>query len=214
MKTIALFNSKGGAGKSTLSIHLAVSAAEHMLVGILDLDSAGSETASLWSRTRDQGLPPRVKGSAAQTLKADLAEMKAVGAELVILDCPPSVTVESALFVAHADFVVIPVQPTMPDVGASHKAVRIVQSQGKPFAFVLNSCPPSSPETQEAIEGLSQAGELCPILIGDRIAFSRALKTGNAVTEMARSGKAYEETVAACNWILSKIGVMENAAQK
>lgn len=206
MKTIALFNSKGGSGKSTLSIHLAVAAAESMRVGILDLDCDNSETSSIWSDAREEGLPPHVRRSSAGSLENDLKEMQEAGADLVILDCPPSITAYSSFFVQKSDFVVVPVQPKMPDVAACHKAIRIVRSQGKPFVYILNRCPPiESAEVVSSIEGLSQSGELCPVLIGDRIAFARALESGVAVTEYS-SGTAGKEAAEACAWILKKIG--------
>jgi chromosome partitioning protein len=206
MKVLAVFNSKGGSGKSTLSMHLAVAAAEHMRVAILDLDAEGAETSSVWSKARD-AVAPHVEASNAARLVADIGRMQKAGADLIVLDCPPSITAESAFFVSHADFVVVPVQPKMPDVAACYKAIRIVRSQNKPFAYVLNRCPPPpSIEVEQAMEGLSESGELCPVLIGDRIAFSRALASGNAVTEF-QSGKAGDEARAACDWILNKLGV-------
>lgn len=203
---LCVFNSKGGVGKSTTCIHVGTAAAASMRVGILDLDSEGSETVSIWSKTRGAGIPPWVKASSVTRMADDLREMREAGADLVILDCPPANTAASAAFVNAADFVVIPLQPTMPDVAACHKATRIVKAAGKPFAYLLNCCPPASVETQEAMAAVSGAGEICPVIIGDRIAFSRALKSGSAVTEIAQTGKAFEEATAACKWILDKIG--------
>lgn len=209
MKVLAVFNSKGGSGKSTISLHLAVAAAKNLRVALFDLDiGEGSETSSIWGRARGEASAPHVQPSKATTLKDDLERMRKAGADLVILDCPPTITAESAFFVSHADFVVVPVQPTMPDVAACHKAVRVVNSQGKKFAYVMNSCPPVSPELRDAQEGLAKSGEVCPITIGDRIAYSRALASGLAVTEFP-AGKASEEAAAACEWILNKLGVTD-----
>jgi chromosome partitioning protein len=206
MHILCVFNSKGGVGKSTTCIHVGTAAAASMRVGILDLDAEGSETVSIWSKARGEAIPPRVKSSSVLRLATDIEEMRKAGADLLILDCPPANTAAAASFVEAADFIVIPLQPTMPDVAACHKATRIVKAAGKPFAYLLNCCPPSSVETQEAIEAVSGAGEICPVIIGDRIAFSRALKSGSAVTEIMQSGKAYDEATAACKWILEKIG--------
>jgi chromosome partitioning protein len=207
MHILCVFNSKGGVGKSTTCIHVGTAAAATMRVGILDLDTdEGAETVTVWSRARGTDVPPRVKPSSVMRLAADIEEMRLAGADLLILDCPPANTAASASFVEVADFVVIPVKPAMPDMAACYKATRIVKAAGKPFAYLLNCCLPASIETQEAIEALQGAGEICPTLIGDRIAFSRALKSGNAVTEIAQSGKAFDEATAACEWILARIG--------
>lgn len=212
MKVLAVFNSKGGSGKSTISIHLAVAAAHNHRVALFDLDvEDGSETTTVWGAARGDSPAPHVQQSRATTLETDLEVMRRSGADLVILDCPPTITAQSAFFISKADFVVVPVQPTMPDVAACHKAVRVINSQNKPFAYLLNSCPPASPELRQAQEGLAQTGELCPVMIGDRVAFFRALADGLAVTEVA-AGKATEEAEAACSWILNKVGIGENHA--
>lgn len=203
MKVLAVFNSKGGSGKSTIAMHIAVAAAEQLRVAILDVDP--NATTTEWGRARESDTP-HVEQSSAFKLKADIERMRTAGADLVVLDCPPSITAESAFLVSCADFVVVPVQPTMPDVAGCFKATKIIDAQKKPYAFILNRCPPPSIETQQAEEGLSQSGPLCPISIGDRIAFSRALASGVAVTEMMRKGKAFDETMAVSAWILEKIG--------
>lgn len=207
MHILCVFNSKGGVGKSTTSIHVGTAAAATMKVGILDLDSEeGSETTSTWGKARGKGVPPFVKASSVTRMHADIEELRKAGAELVILDCPPSTTAASATFVSLADFVVIPVQPFMPDMVAYTKATRIVKAAGKRFAYLLNSCPNVSEETELAEKALAANGEICPIKIYRRISFSRALSHGLAVTEFHKSGKAFTEAKQACKWILKKIG--------
>lgn len=204
MKVLAFFNSKGGSGKSTLAMHLAVAAAERLRVVILDADPNGTTTT--WSGAREAEAPA-VQQTDSTKLKAHLATLKQQGVELIVLDCPPSITADSSILVSCADCVIVPVQPTMPDVAGCFNATRIIDAQGKPYFFILSRCPPPSPETRESLEALSSAREVCPVLIGDRIAFSRALKMGLAVTEYGKDSKAHAEAVQACNWILDKIGV-------
>ena len=56
MKTIAILSNKGGAGKTTLAIHLAVAAAQSKKsVAVFDLDPQGSATT--WSEARDDDTP-------------------------------------------------------------------------------------------------------------------------------------------------------------
>ena len=57
MKTIAILSQKGGAGKTTLAIHLAVAAAQDALnTLIVDLDPQGSLTASFNIRGAERGM--------------------------------------------------------------------------------------------------------------------------------------------------------------
>lgn len=204
MKVLAFFNSKGGSGKSTMAMHVAVAAAEKLRVVILDADPNG--TTTVWSGARESEVPA-VEPTSSVILRTHLSRLEKQGVQLVVLDCPPTITAESAFLVSCADLVVVPVQPTMPDVAGCFNATRIIDAQGKPYIFIMSRCPPPSQEVRESLEALSAASTVCPIMIGDRIAFSRALKLGLAVTEYGKDTKADDEVTQACNWILKKIGV-------
>jgi chromosome partitioning protein len=93
MKTIALFSQEGGSGKSTLAIHLAVAASDVMPVLLVDCDPQG--TALAWSMARQARTPTVVRGDAGSA-RALLAQAKASGTKLVILDCPPHAAAATA----------------------------------------------------------------------------------------------------------------------
>ena len=202
MRTIAFFNSKGGAGKSTLAVHLGVAAAYEQATALLDADPQG--TLKAWGKARELESPTVLPVSAA-SLSDDLAMLKRQGVALCVVDCPPYITAESARLVELCDFIVVPVQPTMPDIAGCNHAVEIIKSTGKPFAFVINRAPSRAPEVAQAIEALTQWGEVCPIVIGDRRSFSRALASGQSVIEFDAESAACKEAADACAWILSKI---------
>lgn len=202
MKTIAFFNSKGGAGKSTLAVHLGVAAAYERPTALLDADPQG--TLQAWSGARALESPTVLPVSAAN-LAGKLAMLEEQGVALCVLDCPPYITAESAKLVELCDFIVVPVQPTMPDIAGCNHAVQIIKSTGKPFAFIVNRAPSRAPEVAQAIEALSQWGEVCPVVIGDRRSFSRALASGQSVIEFDGESAACKEVANACAWILSKI---------
>ena len=202
MKKIAFFNSKGGAGKSTLAVHVGVDAAYKHRTALLDADPQG--TLRTWGSVREHASPAVLPVSAAN-LATELAALDAQGVELVILDCPPYITAESARLVEQCDFVVVPVQPTMPDIAGCNHAVQIIRSTGKPFAFVVNRAPARAPEVAQALDALEQWGEVCPVIVGDRRSFSRALASGQSVTEFDSESPAGKEAAEACAWILSKI---------
>jgi chromosome partitioning protein len=202
MRTIAFFNSKGGAGKSTLAVHLGVAAAYERTTALLDADPQG--TLKAWSVARELE-SPTVLAVSAISLAGDIVKLKEQGVELCVVDCPPYITAESAKLVELCDFVIVPVQPTMPDIAGCNHAVAIIKSTGKPFAFVINRAPSRAPEVAQAIEALSQWGEVCPFIIGDRRSFSRALASGQSVMEFEDGSAASKEAADACAWILSKI---------
>jgi chromosome partitioning protein len=103
---------------------------------------------------------------------------------------------------AASDHIVIPVQPSMPDLAATQRSVALAHAAGKPFTFVVNRAPPRAPEVAQAIEALASGGTVAPMTIGDRRAFARALTNGVAVTEFAApSSKAVQEIQAYWAWL-------------
>lgn len=202
MKVIAFFNSKGGAGKSTLAVHVGVTASFDRRVVMLDADPQG--TLRAWASARELDAPTVMSVSAA-SLAHDLATLAGQGVELAIVDCPPYITAQSGSLAGLADFVVVPAQPTMPDIAGCSHAVEIIRAAGKPFAFVINRAPSRAPEVAQAVDALSQWGEVCPVIIGDRRSFSRALASGQSVTEFDGDSAAAQEAADVCSWILAKL---------
>lgn len=169
---------------------------------MLDADPQG--TLQTWAGKRSLDAPA-VMAVTAGNLAAQLAMLKSRGVALAIIDCPPYITAESALLVRDADFVVVPVQPLMPDLEGCRKAVDIIKSTGRPFSFVINRAPSRAPEIAKAQAALAEMGEVCPIIIGDRRSFYRALDSGQSVGEFDGSSAASAEASALYDWILSKI---------
>lgn len=202
MRVLGVFNSKGGSGKSTLAVHVGVAAAFENRVALLDADPQGTLTA--WGGVRSEP-SPAVLAVTADSLQADLRALEQQGVELVLLDCPPYITAESSRLVSLCDFIVVPVQPSMPDIAGCNHAVRIIEAAGKPFAFIINRAPARAPEVGQAFDALKEWGEVCHVVVGDRRSFSRALASGLSVAEFDADSAAGREAAAACSWILSKV---------
>src|SRR3546814_1440224 len=86
MPTIAIISQKGGAGKTTLALHLAAAAEDsgHTAL-VIDLDPQA--TASQWAAWR-QDVPPVVIDSAPPRLAAKIEQATAQGAEFIVIDTP------------------------------------------------------------------------------------------------------------------------------
>src|SRR3546814_4354683 len=87
MPTIAIISQKGGAGKTTLALHLAA-AAEDSGHTALVIDVDPQATASQWAAWR-QDAPPVVIDSAPPRLAAKIEQATAQGAEFIVIDTPP-----------------------------------------------------------------------------------------------------------------------------
>jgi chromosome partitioning protein len=204
MKVAVVFSQKGGSGKSTLSIHVAVEASRAgRKVALIDADPQG--TAAAWAGTRDKSAPTVVRGDALNI--RDLIEAASNdGFDLVVIDCPPHIGVGASELVATADVVVVPVQASFPDMAALQSALTVIQAAGKPFVFVVNRAGVRSPETREAVAMLSPIAPVCPTVIHDRAPYRRALSSGLAVSEFtSHKHTANQETSALFRWLESRM---------
>jgi len=203
MKVIATASQKGGSGKTTLSVHLAVAASKRgMKTLILDTDPQGSSTA--WGRARHFSYPV-VADCSVPHLPELIEAARSDRYDLVIIDGAPHNTASVDRVIALADLAVIPVKPTLLDLHAVQDTIQKVKRSGKPFTFVLNECKARSVEVEEASDFLSGAGEVAPQRIGDRTAYSRALSKGMAVSEFEPSSKAAAEIESLFDWIETKL---------
>lgn len=201
---MALLAQKGGAGKTTLALHLAVIAHEAGLrTRLIDCDPQRS--AAGWYRLRG-GAPPDVVAMAPDKLRAAVNKAKTDGYELIVVDTRPSVERDTAEVARVADFSLIATRPSILDLMAISATVDVVKALGRPAAIILNACPAGrgadeAPVTVEARKGLLGYGlPLAPLAVTTRAALSHALIDGRAVTEFEPKGKAAGELRRVWKW--------------
>jgi chromosome partitioning protein len=206
MRSIAFLSQKGGSGKTTLAVHIAVAAAasgERVL--LLDTDPQGS--ASAWAQARPEEHPLTEKTTASGVGRVmELARQAEV--TLAVIDTAPHATPGVDTIAASADLLLIPCRPSAFDLAAIAASVQVAKAAGKPAAFVLNACPARAPEIAETREVLTAYGlPLAPMEIADRRAFSRAVASGRAVTEFEAQGKAAAEITLLWQWVHDTMNV-------
>ena len=156
MKSILFLAQKGGSGKTTLAVHIAVAAGEDgEHVALVDTDPQGSACA--WERVRDREHPPVAQATAAQIERVQEAALSD-NLTLLVIDTAPHSSPAATMTVALADYILIPCRPTAFDLAAISTSANIVKAAGKPAAFVLNACPSRAPEIEEAKTTLSEYG--------------------------------------------------------
>ena len=205
MKKVCLLAQKGGTGKTTLCLHLAVLAGElgHDAV-VIDIDPQASSSA--WRRRRQSGTPEVLRREA-NDLPGVLDDLERQGKRLVLLDTAPHSSHDAATAAELADLVLIVSRPAILDLEAIGESVKIVKRQGSRGAVVLNACPPPhiGKETAiitEAREALGVYGlPVAPVSISQRAAFSHALIDGRSVTEFDAGGKAAGEIRSLFDWL-------------
>ena len=200
MRTIALISQKGGAGKTTLAIAVAVAASEAGLDSVLvDLDPQVS--AGRWGDLRDAETPVVTCAPAAR-LSSVLSAARGAGAALAVLDTAPHAA-DAALAAARAsDFVLIPCRPATADLVAIAASIDLIRIANRPAAVVLNAAPVANPLTGQALAAIAGYGvTACPIIVHQRIEHVHAFTAGLCAIESAPAGKAAAEVNKLFEWI-------------
>lgn len=209
MKTIAIISQKGGAGKTTLALHLAVAAEQTgQTVVIIDLDPQASATS--WKDSRP-GETPIVVSAQSARLPAVLETAKQGGANLCIIDTAPHS--ESAALVAAraADLILIPCRPAILDLRAISNTIDLAKIAGKHVAVVLNSVPPRGSLAKEAAVAVTgYCVDVAPVQIGQRAAFIHALTIGQTAQEYEPEGKGAKEIKQLYMWTCKQVGMLTN----
>jgi chromosome partitioning protein len=197
MKTLGIIAQKGGAGKTTLSIHLSVRAGlAGFKVLLVDTDPQASATA--WWRRRPEEAPALIQ-SRGELLPDVLRTAAAQGYDLVVIDTAPHSSEEASATARLSDLVYIPTRPAILDLDAIGVSTALVASTDTASKIVLNSCPPPNRYGEphivaEARQALKTYGiPVSDVAVSQRAAFSHALIDGRAVNEFDRTGKAAKE---------------------
>ena len=208
MKTLAILSQKGGAGKSTLAVHLAVLAqAEGERVLLVDCDPQRSAAGWWYSRRADT---PELVETDAACLERGLAAARADGVTLAVVDTAPHAERGTATAASLADLTIIPCRPGILDIRAVGATAEIAKLARARAAIVLNACPPGRDgETsivREARDALKVYGlPVAAVSIANRAALAYALIDGSAVTEFDGAGKAAAEIRALWQWVTEEL---------
>jgi chromosome partitioning protein len=204
MKTIAIISQKGGAGKTTLAVHLATVAAEAgHTAAIIDLDPQG--TAASWGDRREAATPEVISGQAVR-LAALLKIAQDNNADFVVLDTAPNADQTASLAARSADLVLIPCRAAAFDLEAIETTLLLTKAAGKPAFVVLNAVPPRSGIGTEAARGLTERGaKVAPRQLTQRAAYSHSVIDGRTAPEFESSGKAAEEMRELYKWVCSVV---------
>ena len=201
MRTIAVVSQKGGAGKTTLSVHLAVAAATAgYSVAVIDLDQQA--TAAQWADWRNDDTVAVVAAPHGRLLPT-LEEARRSEVDLVIIDSPPAADSAAVAAAKAADLVLIPTRPSAFDLHAIKTTSELVRVAQKPGYVVLNGVPPRAAALVEEVATVvhSLGLTLAPVCLVDRAAFRHAVINGQTAQEYEPNGKAAGEVESLYTWV-------------
>ena len=197
MITIAVVNSKGGVGKTTLCAALAVRAfQDKKRVAMVDMDPQKSLIA-WWQRRGNTDNPHIFEGPDTAFDAVEALEMDASAGgpwDYCFLDGPPAFLTVVEEMIRAADFVLIPVKPSMLDLLASEDALSLARQAGAVYRVVFNDVGPKEKIVDKAREFLFTHDVLmADTAIVHRAAHINAMTVGKSAVEVASDDKAAKE---------------------
>jgi chromosome partitioning protein len=208
-KVITIAQQKGGTGKTTLAVHLALAFIKYhnLKVAIIDTDPQGSlgkwfmireekklsndnltfKTASLWGAQYES-----------KALKKDH--------DIVIIDTPPKIESDARPSIESADLVLIPMAASHVDFWATGAIVEIAKKANKKILVQINRSSQRSKlisKTNDFIKSLNLSAT--KTIIGNRQIYTSSMGEGKTAVEKQKKSIAVEEIKQLSEQILSEI---------
>ena len=194
---IGILNQKGGAGKTTIALHLAHALAlRNYQVMLIDADPQGSSRD--WATARESNAPFSVIGLDRPIIHKEIGKL-ATGYDYVIIDGAPRVSDLTRSAILASDLVLIPIQPSPLDIWAAHSVVELIEEAQiyQPLlkvAFIINRKIVNTAIGKEVGEVLKDYPyPTLKAAISQRIAFAECLNIGSTVLETSPHSIAASE---------------------
>jgi len=208
-KVITISQQKGGSGKTTIAVHLALAFIKYhkLKVAIIDTDPQGSlgkwfmirtekkvsndnltfKTASLWGAQYES-----------KTLKNDH--------DIVIIDTPPKIESDARPSIEAADLVIIPMAASHVDFWATGAIVEIAKKANKKILIQINRSSQRSKlivKTNDFIKSLNLSST--KTIIGNRQIFASSMGEGKTAVEKQKKSNAIDEIKNLSEQILAEL---------
>jgi chromosome partitioning protein len=192
---ITVAQQKGGTGKTTLAANLAAAFAPTHRIALLDIDPQKSlcRWHSLRRARPQQAAALAFSDISGWRLPAELERLKR-DHDVVLIDSPPQLDTDARAAVRAADLVLVPIQPSLPDVWAAEGTLKLAADEHRNAHLMFNRTPPTS-KLRDAI-ATDLADRRLPLLrsaLGNRAGFAHAFAAGLGVTEAAPRSTAAAE---------------------
>ena len=195
---ITVAQQKGGAGKTTLAVNLAVAFVHSgRTVALLDTDPQGS--LGRWFMARRERLGEagvEFSTSSAWGVSYECEKLKK-HYDVVIIDTPPKVDSDLRPALREADMILVPVSASLVDLWATEGVLDLARREGKRPKIILNRIKRGTRLDVEVREAAGELeGELIDAPLAHRVVFAETMGQGLGVLEAQRKGPAGAEVEA------------------
>ena len=196
-KVITIAQQKGGTGKTTLAVHLALAFIKYhnLKVAIIDTDPQGS--LGKWFMIRSEmnvangGLTFKTASLWGAQYESKILKQQH---DIVIIDTPPKIEADARPAIEASDLVLIPISPSPVDFWATEPIIEIAKRAKKRIVIQINRPNPRAKLRKKTYAYIKDLGmEKTNTLIGHRQIFVSSMGEGKTVIEKQRKGKAAQE---------------------
>jgi chromosome partitioning protein len=142
---ITVAQQKGGTGKTTRTANIGVAFAMSRRVVLLDIDP--QKSLGRWHSLRRSRSEPVATLAFSELsgwrLPAELDWLRR-DHDLVMIDSPPQLDTDARVAMRAADLVLVPIQPSMPDLWAAEGTLRLAADERRTAHLMFNRTPPVS----------------------------------------------------------------------
>ncbi len=186
-KIITVAQQKGGAGKTTIAINLAVALTKRgNSVALLDTDPQGS--MGRWFMMRRETGDPGMEFSTASAWGVSYEVDKlAKSHDFVLIDTPPKIDSDLKPAIRESDLVIVPVSASHMDVWATEGVLDLANREKARVMVVLNRAKAGTKVAASVDEALVGMGVTrAQTVIGHRVAYADTLGDGKGVLERGK----------------------------
>lgn len=184
-KVVTVAQQKGGSGKTTLAVNLAVEFHSRGLkVALLDTDPQGSLGRWFMARRAGAGVAGMEFSTASAWGVGYECEKLKKQADVVIIDTPPKVDADLRPALRESDLVLVPVSASMMDLWATDGVFDLIEREGRRAVIVLNRVKSGTRLGVQVAEAAAAVGGVAVATLGQRVVYAESLGEGRAACEI------------------------------